>query len=109
RRRSFSSILHLAAGEGNDRPGSGEGLGGPGCLALIHLVGRTQAGKLRARRLKGRNHVGLAFEAVVRQSLDAAGLVEILAEGGPRGEIGQLAEVCKKNFWPRSGFGKDAV
>jgi len=102
-------LLARSAGKVHNRAGCSECLGCAWCLTFVHLVGRTQAGEFCARRLEGGDHVSLAFEPVIRHGLDAASLVKILGERRPGCEIGQLAEVCEKNFWPRPGFGKDTV
>ena len=64
----------------------------------IDLVGRAQAGELRARRLERGDHLVAAGEAVVGHRLDAAGLEEILGERRARGEIGGAAEIGEKDF-----------
>jgi len=83
--------------------------GGFGRLFGINGVCRAQAGEFGAGRFEGRHHGGLILEAVIASRLDAAGLVEILGKHGARGEVRQLAEIGKENFWPRTGSCEPAV
>src|SRR5262249_21161282 len=97
------------AGEMHDRAGCNECLGSARRLMRVNFVGRTQARKFCARRFEGSDHVGLALEVVICNGLNAAGLVDILCEGRSRCEIGQLAEICEKHFWPRADLGAETV
>src|SRR5262245_59568415 len=97
-------VITRPAGEMYDCARRSERLGNARRLTLVHLVGRAQASKFCARRLEGGDYVGLALEAVIRHSLDAAGFVKILGESRARREIGELAEIGEKNFWPCPGF-----
>ena len=89
--------------------GGGERLGGGSGLGLVDLIGRAQAGELGARGFEGGDHLVAALEAVIADGLDAAGFVEVLGEGGPRGEVGQSAEVGEEHLRPRAGLGEDGV
>ena len=62
-----------------------ERLGACRRVSLVDLVGRAQAGERGARSLEGGDPItrGLV-EAIVGHRLDAAGLEEILGEGGAR-------------------------
>src|SRR5262245_65295075 len=102
-------VITRSAGEMHDRASRSERLGSARRLTLVHLVGRTQARNFCARRLEGGNYVGPVLEAAIRNGLDAAGFVKILSESRPCREVGQFAEICEKNFWPRASFGEDAV
>src|SRR3981081_4830382 len=83
--------------------------GGPGRVLGIDLVGPAQTDELRTRGFECRHHLVAAPEAVMRHRLDAAGLEEILREGGACGEIGRPAEIGEEDLRSRSALGQDAV
>ena len=64
--------------------------------------------RLAPEALNAATSASRLVEAVIAHRLDAAGLVEILGEGGARGEVGRRAEIGEEHFRPRAGFGEDA-
>src|SRR3981081_2089298 len=83
--------------------------GGAGRVLGIDLVGPAQTDELRTRGFECRHHLVAAPEAVIRHRLDAAGLEEILREGGACGEIGQSAEIGEEDFRPRAALAPAAA
>src|SRR5579883_1186766 len=83
-------VVARAAGEMHDGTGGGERSGGVGGLALVDLVGGAEASEPGAGTLERRDHLVAARKAVIAERLDAAGLVEILGEGGAGREVREL-------------------